>query len=639
MTNQPAPERRSGAAGVPQQNPDFERLLHFLKESRAFDFTGYKRLSLMRRFRHRMAEVGVGSFVEYLDHLQVHPEEFTPLFNSILINVTAFFRDPDSWHDLETDILPALLNRRSGEPVRVWSAGCSAGQEAYSIAMVLHKLIVSDFRDRVKIYATDVDEDALNYARQGSYTEREARSVPAEFREKYLEPVGDRYVVRPELRRSVIFGRNDLANDAPISRIDILLCRNSLMYFNAETQSRIISRLGFALRPDGLLFLGKAEMLLTHGDVFEPFDLRRRFFRKISSDPVAAHERATGRASPALPPSLDNHMQLRNAVLAESPLAQIAVALDGRLAVVSQKAQTFLHITDRDLGRPFQDLDVSYRPVELRSQVNAVIASRVPIMLRQVEWVDQPSPLSRTYVDIQLVPLLSNTRQLIGVAINFTDVTHSRALQDQLEMANHQLETAYEELQSTNEELETTNEELQSTVEELETTNEELQSTNEELETMNEELQSTNDELQFVNEQLRLRSEDLSNLSDFMLSILGSLSSAVVVVDKGLIIQVWTRQAQELWGVREAEAVGQHLLNIDSGLPGIQLLPALKSVISGRPPDTIDRLEVINRRGRAIALQVTVSSLTAGTGEITGALLIMHKETESGGSDSVDAER
>ena len=187
------------------------------------------------------------------------------------------------------------------------------------------------------------------------------------------------------------------------------------------------------------------------------------------------------------------------------------------------------------------------------------------------------------------------------MSISFTDVTRFRQLRVEVETANRQLELAYEELQSTNEELETTNEELQSTVEELETTNEELQSTNEELETMNEELQSANDEMQTTNEELRDRSIEITNLNAFMQSILGSLEAAVVVLDRDLVVQIWTRQAHEFWGLRAEETVGRHMLNIDSGLPTAELHPWLRAVITGQQTAIVGRqVRAVNRRGRTL---------------------------------------
>jgi two-component system, chemotaxis family, CheB/CheR fusion protein len=604
------------------EDPSFEKLLHFLRDSRSFDFTGYKRPSLMRRVRHRMREIGTDSFEDYQDILQLQPGEFTALFNTILINVTSFFRDPEAWEHLRTEILPQVLEASGGGQLRVWSAGCSAGQEAYTIAMLLHEEMGSGFRERVKIYATDVDEDALNYARQASYTEREMRGLPDSYRGRYFDLVNGRYVVTPDLRRSVIFGRNDLTSDAPISRIDILLCRNTLMYLNAETQARVVSRLGFALRPNGALFLGKAEMLLNHETVFRPSDLKRRFFRRVSRDVVDAAGFGALPRSPARETVSDHAARLRNEILQTNPVSQIAVGTDGRLAMVNNRAEAMLGLSDRDLGRPFQDLDISYRPLELRSQLAAVTESRAPVWLRDVEW--RRTGPEAVYVDVNLVPLLDTSGEVLGVSISFTDVTRFRQLRVEVETANRQLELAYEELQSTNEELETTNEELQSTVEELETTNEELQSTNEELETMNEELQSANDEMQTTNEELRDRSIEITDLNAFMESILGSLEAAVLVLDRDLVVQVWTRQAQELWGLRAEEAVGHYLLNIDSGLPTAELHPWLRSVITGKQTAIVGRsLHAVNRRGRTVDLRVTVTALQGESEQPAGALVLM----------------
>src|SRR5215207_2979579 len=303
-------------------DPSFEKLLLFLRDSRSFDFTGYKRPSLMRRVRHRMREIGAESFEDYQDVLQLQPSEFTALFDTILINVTSFFRDPEAWEHLRTEILPHVLEASGSGQLRVWSAGCSAGQEPYTIAMLLHEEMGSGFRERVKIYATDVDEDALNCARQASYTEREMRGLPASYRERYFDLVNGRYVFTPDLRRSVIFGRNDLTSDAPISRIDILLCRNTLMYLNAETQSRVVNRLGFALRPNGVLFLGKAEMLLNHQSVFRPTDLKRRFFRRIRVDVAEGAGLGGGGRTGTRAFVSDSAARLRKQLLHTSPVCR-----------------------------------------------------------------------------------------------------------------------------------------------------------------------------------------------------------------------------------------------------------------------------------------------------------------------------
>ncbi|MFC7496118.1 MULTISPECIES: CheR family methyltransferase [unclassified Nocardioides] len=599
---------------------DFEALLRYIKEQRGFDFTGYKRASLQRRVQRRMEAISVTQYDEYLDHLTVHPDEFTQLFNTILINVTGFFRDPDAWTYLREELLPSILRRREGQPIRVWSAGCASGEEAYTLAMLLAELLgVDEFRERVKIYATDVDEEALTQARQASYTERELEAVPEDLRGKYFEPVGNRFVFRKELRRSVIFGRNDLVQDAPISHVDILACRNTLMYFNAETQSQILNRMHFALRPDGVLFLGKAEMLLSHSAYFRPVELKRRFFRKISTEPRDRRALAPNLGST---PGEEQHeaSRLYVAALTSSAAAQIVLDVEGRLALSNNRAMHLFGITPRDIGRPIQDLEVSYRPVELRAHIDQAQLERRAVWIRDVEQVRGAN--ETLAFDIQVVPLADDSGADVGLTVIFNDVTQYRQLQKELTYANRQLEIAYEELQSTNEELETTNEELQSTVEELETTNEELQSTNEELETMNEELQSMNDELQFSNEALRDRQDEVERLNRFMGAVLGSMNSGVAVVDADMQILAWNSRAADLWGVRTDEAVGEHLMNLDIGLPVERLLQPIRAQLGDpevEPTDLV--LDAVNRRGRALQVRVTLTHIR-DHGEATPAAML-----------------
>jgi two-component system, chemotaxis family, CheB/CheR fusion protein len=229
-----------------------------------------------------MDAAGLESFATYQRYLEVHPNEFAALFDVLLINVTGFFRDPPAWEAVRTIALPQVTGGKApGDSIRVWSAGCATGEEAYTAAMILSEELGPDqFRERVKIYATDVDEDALNRARQAGYQERQMEGVPPELLSKHFERLDGRYFVRKDLRRQVIFGRHDLINDAPISHIDLLTCRNTLMYLNGETQARVIARLHFALNEGGFLLLGRAETLMAHGQNFVPVDLKGRLSRK-----------------------------------------------------------------------------------------------------------------------------------------------------------------------------------------------------------------------------------------------------------------------------------------------------------------------------------------------------------------------
>src|SRR6266403_153552 len=299
-----------------------ETLLDYLKGTRGFDFSAYKRSSLVRRIQTRLQAVAADSYDAYRDYLEAHPEEFSLLFNTILINVTSFFRDPDAWQFLTSQIVPRILaGSRSDSTIRVWSTGCASGEEAYTLAMILAEQIgIEAFRRRVKIYASDVDDDALTQARHATYTASQVEDVPPELLSRYFEQVDDRHLFHKELRRSIIFVRHDLVQDAPISRVDLLVCRNTLMYFTRETQAKVLNRFHFALRHGGFLFMGRAELLLTHGELFTPVELKWRVFTKTVTqnvrDATPPLERAEERAT------MSNDDRLQALSLGSAPIAR-----------------------------------------------------------------------------------------------------------------------------------------------------------------------------------------------------------------------------------------------------------------------------------------------------------------------------
>ncbi|WP_405489522.1 CheR family methyltransferase [Nocardia sp. NBC_00511] len=599
----------------------FEEILQYLKDARGFDFTGYKRSSLMRRVDRRLSQLDVNDYIEYLDVLQANSDEFVALFNTILINVTGFFRDPDAWDYLQTEVVPTMLAERGpAEQIRVWCAGCASGEEAYGLAIVLAEVIgIDEFRQRVKIYATDVDEEALGSARHAVYSEKEVQPLGQELIQRYFEPIGGRYSFRKDLRRSVIFGRNDLVQDAPISRIDLLACRNTLMYFNAETQTKILDKFHFALAPRGMLFLGKAEMLLSHSRTFDPVDLKRRVFRKV---PASRVDMGSVFGSALMPErrELDQLDSLRSLAFSGGPVSQVVLNGDDVVALANQHAKHLFGLSDRDVGRPLRDLELSYRPVELRGYIDQVRNERRALRIKDIEWQRGPGELLA--LEVHVSPLMVD-ETVLGVSLIFHDVTATRRLLAELNHANQQRESAYEELQSTNEELETTNEELQSTVEELETTNEELQSTNEELETTNEELQSTNDELQTINHELRERSNELDEVNEFFASVMSSWPAGVAVIDSSMRIVVWNSGAENLWGMRSDEAEGEHLLNLDIGLPVAELRPLVRTALNDPAFHEEIKLDGVNRRGRAVTVRVICTSLRDRVGAANGAILVM----------------
>jgi two-component system, chemotaxis family, CheB/CheR fusion protein len=610
-------------------DPQFEALLEYIQRSRSFDFTGYKRSSLMRRVNKRMQMVEVEGYAPYVDYLEVHPEEFRSLFDTILINVTAFFRDPPAWEVLSEEILPRLVaSKRPEEPIRVWSAGCASGEEAYSLAIALAEVLgPTAFRDRVKIYATDVDDAALAKARLAQYSEKEVQGVTPDLLAKYFETVSPQlYGFQKDLRRCVIFGRHDLIQDAPISRVDLLACRNTLMYFNAETQAKILERFHYGLADRGFLFLGKAETLMTYNTLFVPVDLKRRIFAKVPRtnhvrDRQNGQARADGEETAS---QLVSYVRLREFAFESSSVAQIVVEFSGLLALANGKARAMFGLEPQDLGRPFQDLQISYRPADLRTCIDRAYQERSPAKLAEIEW--SPRAGETGYLDVHVVPLLDPGGTPIGASVTFVDATVNRRLQEALQTSHKELEIAYEELQSTNEELETTNEELQSTIEELETTNEELQSTNEELETMNEELQSTNEEIETVNEELGIRGEERDKLNTFLELILGSLRSGVIVVDRDLVVQTWNARSEDLWGLRSDEACQKNLLNLDVGLPLDALKTAILACLAGEAPAKSIILDATSRRGKALRCRVTCSPMTDAKAAISGVILVVDGE-------------
>jgi two-component system CheB/CheR fusion protein len=589
--------------------PDFTRLLQHIRDTRGFDFGGYKRNTLVRRVAKRMTQVGVKDYAAYLEFLEANPDEFTALFNTILINVTSYFRDASAWEYLQQEILPKIIaGKERYEPIRAWSAGVASGEEAYSLAMLLCETLgASEYRQRTKIYATDVDDDALTQARQGRAASKDLEEVPANLREKYFEAEGDYYVLRGDLRRSIIFGRHDLLQDAPISRVDLLISRNTLMYFEAEAQARILARLHYALTEKGYLFLGKAEMLLRRSELFTPVELKHRIFAKVPKDTLKDRLVVLAQAGNVDPANhLSRQVRVRELVADALPVAHMVVDMAGFVTSVNERARAAFGLASSDIGRPLQDLEISYRPLDLRSMLDEAYKNRRPVGSRDVERRG-PSG-DNQFFDVEVVPLLDKGT-LLGASISFSDVSGYNRIYRDLERSKQDLETASEELQSTNEELETTNEELQSTVEELETTNEELQSSNEELETMNEELESTNTELQTINTELQERSVQLDRVNIFMEQIMANLQLGVAVLDKDLRVQLWNRRAVDLWGVKAEETVGQPLLGLDIGLPVAELANPIKKCLNGKDGFEELTVQATNRRGRSFTCRVQCTAM------------------------------
>ncbi|WP_306323508.1 MULTISPECIES: CheR family methyltransferase [unclassified Streptomyces] len=607
-----------------ETDEELEELLRFLRDARGFDFTGYKRSSLGRRIRKRMADIGIDSYAEYRDQLETNADEFGALFNTILINVTSIFRDTDAWTYLQREVIPEILAEHDSEDeIRVWSAGCSSGEEAYSLAIMFAEALgIEETISRVKVYGTDVDDEALRDARSGLYTAKSLEPLTAELRDKYFEQNGSQFSFRADLRRRVIFGRHDITRDAPISRLDLLVCRNTLMYFNVEAQTQIIDRYHFALREGGFLFLGKAEMLLNDADRFDVVSMRQRIFRRRPGNASATYQPTPVklRTTPGGElQSLARNRQLRDLILDATAGAALAVDAEGSVILINNHARVQFGLTVNDVGRPFQDLEISYRPVELRSLIDQATHERRTL---RVNGAERRVGDDVQYFDIVVQPLVGADSAPAATNITFTDVTVSTQLKAEVKRVREDLETAYEELQSTNEELETTNEELQSSIEELETTNEELQSTNEELETTNEELQSGNEELETMNDEMRIRSDELDETRAFLEGVLTSIAAGVVVLDKDLKVKSWNRGTTDLWGLRQDEVLDHAFFELDFGLPTQALRQAVDNCLKTRTRGAPVVLAAVNRLGRSINCTVHCSPFDGHRG---GVVLLMEE--------------
>jgi two-component system CheB/CheR fusion protein len=607
-----------------------ESLLEYLRDTRSLDFTGYKRPSLTRRIRKRIDAVGVDGFDEYRDVLESDPDEQARLVDTILINVTAFFRDEAAWDFLSAHVVPNILAAAGAtEPIRVWSAGCASGEEAYSLAMLLaDHLGVEEFKARVKIFATDTDEDALTTARRGVYTERQLEPVSPERRARYFEPSPDGFVFRSDCRRQVIFGHNDITADAPISRLDLLVCRNVLMYLLSDTQRHVLDRFSYALKPNGYLFLGKAETITAHADLFDPVSTALRVFQRASTDrPLGV---------PALAERVGSPEMLRDLALAATPVAQLVLDVDGRVSGANTKARAMFGVSVDYLDRPFSELEVAHRPVELRPYVEQAYAERRPVVLRDVSRTLADG--HEQFLEISIAPLSTSAGVDLGVRIALADVTELGRTRVDLERSTRDLATANADLLSMNQQLETSNEELQSTNEELETTNEELQSANEELETMNEELQSANDQLQTMNEELLATADQIEAGQQFLDAILDGLPDAVAVTDRRLDLVVWNRAAEELFGLRTDEAIGRAFPSLDIGLPVGEISPLLHAAVADGPGRSAEidgtvtvTLDAHDRRGRPFSCRVSVRRIGRPTPTPTDPIVMVLMEASPDG--------
>jgi two-component system CheB/CheR fusion protein len=459
----------------------------------------------------------------------------------------------------------------------------------------------------VKIYGTDVDEEALTAARHALYRTEQLKDVPDRLIDRYFVRDGQLYRFRRDIRRWCIFGSHNLTQAPPLSHIDLLVCRNVLIYFTSELQDRILTRFHYSIREDGFLFLGRSESLLARSRLFTPVQLKWRIFQRT---PAAARQvgavlpEATLAAQPGAPARTEAPAPAARVqrALEALPAAVMVVDMSDTILSWNPAAEAMFDIPVASaLGRKFRDLDVSYRVEGLRARIEDVKGRHAPSRMDDVTFTRRNGDV--VHADMTIAPLFESYR-LIGVLVYAVEATEHARLKEQMARIAEQHATAIEELQSTNEELETTNEELQSTNEELETTNEELQSTNEELETTVEELQAANSELGALNAELEGRSAELKRVDAYHLSLLNSMEPSIFVTDRALVVTTWNQPSERMWGLRAEQAVGRDL----AALPLVDMVRALRPAL-----DTA--------LSREIAVEVPNVPYTVPGGEVRRALV------------------
>ncbi|MCH9644605.1 MAG: PAS domain S-box protein [Gammaproteobacteria bacterium] len=608
-----------------KQEKYLTNLIKQIQTARNIDFSGYKTTSLTRRIARRIEALGLMDFESYGDYLVAQPSEYNHLIDSLLINVSAFFRNHEAWQTIQKEVIPKIIER-AGDKIRIWSVGCATGEEAYTVAMLLAEYLGEDeFKRRVKIYATDIDVDALQKARCARYTEKDIELLPAGFLQKYFTQLDKDYIFKKDLRKIIIFGEHNIISDVPISKIHFISCRNLLIYLNMAAQKKVLHRLHYALGDGGFLLLGKAETLMINSQLFKSTNLRDRIFEKlvlsqeahvnVESDAYQHHSKNS---------SLMGQQNLLRDVV--SSCHEALVVLDESLSVrlINAQAQQLFGLSLKNIGSPFKDLPLSYQPVELRSKIKEVVRTKRPTLIR--DKLHLVNEAQKIYLDIEIVPQILADGNVHGVLLYFYDKTELHQLSQELQQAKQKLLVVTDELQSANDELETTNEELQSTNEELETTNEELQSTNEELETSNEELQASNEELESSNAKLKHSTLLLDEYKYYNELMLNSFDLGIISVDNNYRVITWNEWNEKQWGLEAKEVVKKYLFDIEMGVDFNSIKNSILNYKHGR--SVID-ISARNRLGKTLECRLTVYPILKESGAQDGFILVLRDITEN----------
>ena len=558
------------------------RIAAILRNATGNDFHGYKHATFLRRIQRRMQVVQCHNIDGYIDRLRGDPSEVQHLFQDLLIGVTQFFRDPAEFEILEREVIPRLFDGKGADDrIRVWVLGCATGEEAYSLAILLREQMAKmDVAPHVQIFATDIDARALAVARGGRYADSISRHVSSERLARWFVKEGATYCVVKELREMCIFSPHNLIKDAPFSRIDLLSCRNLLIYLNSELQDRVIPIFHFSLKSGGYLFLGPAENVTRHQKLFGPIDRRNRIFRRLETptrvlpdfplsprtDRPEAGGEVAWRADP--PRALTGRIGRRVDQVAER-YAPAYLVVDENYEVLHFSGRTGRFLEPSSGAATLNLLNLVHRDLrlDLRTALHKALSQHekaesrnvrlgVNGTARAINIIVEPIPASEEIG--ALVVLFQDAGPAVdgmpSGELQGAHDEHVQRLEAELRVTKERLQTTIEELESTNEELKSSNEEYQSI-------NEELQSANEELETSKEELQAVNEELQTVNGELAHRVSDLGRANSDLKNLLESTQIATIFLDNELRLRSFTPASTDIFHLIEAD-VGRPIAHI-----------------------------------------------------------------------------
>ena len=585
---------------------DLNRILSLLRTATGHDFSLYKKSTLRRRIERRMAQHNVDDMDIYGRYLKENPAEAQMLFKEMLINVSSFFRDPEAFVVLKQEILPQLLAAKPQDYVfRAWIAGCASGEEAYSIAILLREFLDETQQNfKIQIYATDLDEDAVALARAGCYPPNIAADLTPERLHRWFVKDESGYRVKKEIREMVVFAVQNIIKDPPFTKLDLLSCRNLMIYLEPELQDRLIPAFHYALKPDGILFLSPSESIGGHPELFAAVSRKWKFYRAIHSVAPSLAELGSGLSwTPTRGKTPEATMKVakeinfaelaRRALLQSYAPASVVADAKGNILYVQGDTGKYLRPAPGQATLNVVDMAREGLQLDLRSAVNAAANNGAATLGREVSV--------KTGGDFQTISL--SVRPLVGpdasqglLLVSFQDVVRPQparlvrgkrgavaAAERRAEELERDLAYTRENLQATIEEQQSSNEELQSTNEELQSTNEELQSTNEEMETSKEELQSVNEELVTVNAELQTKIEQLAGMQNDMKNLLDNFSVGTIFIDEHLVIRRFTREAVQVYPLVESD-IGRPLANIKSNLEGEDLLAQAQTVLDTLVP-------------------------------------------------------